>query len=287
MQLQPIDGSFAREVTGVKLWSASTEPDAKWLADAFAENPVLVFRRQALNDQDLLRFGGLFGAPQEYAETHWQSSCPEVVFVSNMRNSRGELIGGLANKELKWHTDQSYYATPVTGCFLYASMLPNVGGETAWANLYDAYDALSDSTKRLVEDAVGTFSYRARVTHGAYRDDNHDPVRLANTPDVRHRLVHINPVTGRRALYIDPNTVTGIEGMAQSQSDVLLEELLAVATDAARTYRHVWQVGDLVLWDNAVLLHRRAAFPNEHYRILKRMIIALPEDKHVVPAAVD
>ncbi|MEM7255115.1 MAG: TauD/TfdA family dioxygenase, partial [Pseudomonadota bacterium] len=204
--------SFAHVVDGIELWSPTSDATRQTLRDWFAEHSLLVFQRQALGDSELVQVAELFGTPREYAETHWQTSRPEVVYVSNMRGANGEFIGGLGNKELTWHTDQSYYATPVTGCFLYAAMVPREAGGTTWASLYDAYERLAPSTRNRLEDAIGTFSYRARVHHGGDRTDNHDPHRLASTPDVRHRLVQRHPRTGRRALYIDPNTVTGIEG---------------------------------------------------------------------------
>jgi alpha-ketoglutarate-dependent taurine dioxygenase len=102
---------------------------------------------------------------------------------------------------------------------------------------------------------------------------------------VRHPLVHASPVTGRKALYIDPGTLVAVDGMRDDEARALFDELLAAATRAGNVHRHRWQVGDLVLWDNAVTLHRRDAFADEQGRLMKRMIIELPRERHVVPAA--
>lgn len=286
MQLESINGTFAQQVTGLDWWRQNGDQAQTFLRQAYSEHPVLILRRQILNEAELLQFGRAVGTPRLYAETHWQSEYPEVVLLSNMRRADGDLIGGLANKELTWHTDQSYYAEPVTGCFLHATLTPRAGGQTTWANLYDAYDALPATLQRLADSAVGTFSYRSRMQHGGYRDDNHNRERLNNTPDVKHRLVHTHPVTGRKALFIDPNTVSAIDGMPDDEAAAFLDALLHHVVRPENTYCHEWEVGDLVLWDNAAVLHRREPFPNSENRLLKRMILQLSPDEHIVPGPV-
>jgi len=145
---------------------------------------------------------------------------------------------------------------------------------------------LPPDLREQADDAIGTFSYRARTRAGRREKDNHDPERIARTPDTRHRLVNRNPVNGRKSLYIDPRTVTGVDGMSRHDALALLDELERRATAPENVYTHHWEVGDLVLWDNAVLLHRRDGFPNEQHRLMKRMIIDLPDEEHATPDAV-
>jgi len=286
MDLLPIDGTFAREVRGVGLWEMANGDAVR---EAFSEHPVLVFRRQALTEDELIAFGRLLGGPEAYIERSWHSSKAEVSIVSNMRNALGDPVGGLASKELHWHTDQSYNADPVTGCFLYAQVVPEAGSRTSWANLYGAYDALPDRLRQRLDGLVGIFSYAAR-TGSVIRSADGQTVnmsyaeRIRATPDVAHPLVNVHPQTGRKSLYIDPGTVTGIVGMPEDEARKLLEELRDVATRSGNVYDHQWRVGDLVLWDNAVTLHRRDAFADDQNRLMKRMIIRLPADTHIVPA---
>ena len=169
MQLTSLNGTFAQQVTGLDFWRQNGEEVRTFLRQAYSEHPVLILRRQILDEAELVRFGESVGTPRLYAETHWQSEYPEVALVSNMRNADGEFIGGLSNNELAWHTDQSSYAEPMTGCFLYATVVPRSGGQPTWANLYDAYDALPADLKATVDDAVGTFSYRSRTQNGSYK----------------------------------------------------------------------------------------------------------------------
>jgi len=287
LDLIPIEGSFAREVRGAALWDV-TDPGA--LRDAFAHHPLLVFRRQALSEDELLSFARMMGRPERYVERGWWSARPEVSIVSNLRNGLGEPIGGLSSRELNWHTDQSYNAEPVTGCFLYAQVVPETGGHTTWADLRGAWATLPADLQRRLDGAVGTFSYAARTrsvipgVDGAEVKQSYDE-RILGTPDVRHALVHAHPLSGRKSLYIDPGTLVGVDGMPADEARALFATLLEHATRSGNVYRHRWRVGDLVLWDNALTLHRRDAFDDAQGRLMKRMIIRLPGDRHVVPAA--
>ncbi len=300
IEVAPIHGSFARQVLGVNLSELlDGDPADKHnsgirfgLCSVFEEHPVLVFRQQKLNEDHLLRLGGLLGTPAEYVERSWHSSRPEISIVSNMRDEDGNAIGGLSSRELNWHTDQSYNASPVTGCFLYAQVLPADGSRTSWASLYGGYESLPEETKARINDAIGTFSYAART--GAVITGEQDEAvvqqsyraRIDSTPDVKHPLVNTHPITGRRSFYIDPGTLTAIDGMSAEDSAELLTQLQQAATHANNVYHHDWSVGDLVLWDNAVTMHRRDAFADEQSRLLKRMIIDLPANSHIVPSLV-
>jgi taurine dioxygenase len=291
LQLNALDGSFAQALSGIELWD-DIEALAVPLRAAFAQHPVLVFRKQCLSSDQLMELGRVFGTPMRYIEKSWWSTRPEISIVSNMRNGKGEPIGGLSSRELNWHTDQSYNAVPTTGCYLYAQVVPDTGGETCWANLYGAYDSLPPELARLADRAVGTFSYAAR-THAVIPNANAATVqqsyaqRIRETPDVKHSLVHTNPSTGRKALYIDPGTLIAIDGMSDTAGADFMQALFEYTTRPSNIYRHHWQLGDLVLWDNAATLHQRDPFPDEQCRLLKRMIIELPNSRHIVPALVE
>jgi alpha-ketoglutarate-dependent taurine dioxygenase len=287
MELVLAGGSFACEIRDHALWETPSDTDISAIRTAYRDHGVIVFRRQALSEDDLLTFGKLMGEPSLYAETHWLSTVPEVIILSNMRDQEGEMLGGLGNKPLTWHTDQSYYAEPVTGCFLYGVELPSEGGATRWASLYDAYETLPMNLKNIVDVGIATFSYRARSAQARKADDNHDwEKRLRATPDVKHPLVNVSPATGRCALFIDPGTVIGIDGMPKDESDDVLAALMDHVTQPSNIYEHEWAPGDLVMWDNAVVLHSRDGFSNEQHRLVKRMIIELDPAQHIIPPSV-
>ena len=110
--------------------------------------------------------------------------------------------------------------------------------------------------------------------------------RIRETPDVKHPLVNVNPSTGRKALFIDPKTVTGVDGLPEDEANDLLDRLLAHTIRPENVYDHDWQPGDLVLWDNAVVLHKRESFPSENSRLVKRMILKLDPAEHIIPPVV-
>lgn len=193
MQITAVGNSFAREVKGLPLWQPMSEAERGSMLEAYRESGVLVFRRQSLSEDELVAFGRLVGAPSIYAETSWLSNKPEVIILSNLLSSDGSMLGGLSNNRLDWHADQSYYAEPVTGCFLYGVELPAEGGETSWASLYSAYETLPVELRSVVDGAVGIFSFAARVGgKNRKKNDNHDTDRrIRETPDVKHPLVNV------------------------------------------------------------------------------------------------
>ncbi len=292
MDLIPIDDSFAREVRGLNLWESLSGGHGDALREAFSEHPVLVFRRQALSEDELLGFGQVLGEPVAYVEKSWWSTRPEISVVSNLLDGAGNPIGGLSSRELNWHTDQSYNPRPITGCLLYAQEVPGQGNRTSWANLYGAWDSLPDRWRTRLDGALGQFSYAARTRH-VIRDAEADEdtllqsyaERTRNTPDVKHAMVNTHPRSERRSVYMDPGTLIGVDGLDAEECEVLFDLLESCATREDNVYHHHWRVGDLVLWDNAVTLHRRDAFPDDQGRLMKRMLIDLPESHHIRPAA--
>ena len=285
MEIRPLDHGFAREVTGLELWRALPDAMVEVLRDAWSRHGVLVFRRQALSEDEYAAFGRCFGELDLSVRPDWGSSHRSgVIHISNMRDGRGESIGGLGAGELDWHTDQSYVTDPSTGSMLYMVEMPPAGGRTYWANLQLAWEALPEAMKRRVEPLHVVYDYLLRQS--TYDDEAplSEEVRR-RTPPVSHPLVNVHPVTGRKALYLDPVTAAGIEGWPADESGALLAELLAHATQAPFVYAHAWQIGDVVMWDNGFLMHRRDEFDPAALRWLKRTTLYLPPDRHIVPSS--
>src|SRR5215471_21796783 len=239
------DNSFALEVMGLRLWERQDEQTIAELRALWARHPVLVFRRQALSEDELADFSALFGPLERIIRTEWASPVrPEVGVISNLRDGQGKPIGGLGDGEIQWHSDQSYMLNPATGAMLYALELPPEGGATSWVDLCAAYAALPDRLKRAVEGRRAIFSYAKRLAgyQGADRVISEEAKR--KTPPILHPLVHTHPITGRKALYLDSTTTVGIDGMDETSGSTLLQEIYDFATQSEFVYRHHWQVGD-------------------------------------------
>jgi len=199
-----------------------------------------------------------------------------------MCDSSGKGIGMPGTRDVFWHTDQSYMPTPATGAVLQAVEVPESGGSTYWVNLSRAYDRLPRHLAQTIDDKHAVYDYRERLQR--YDPKNRvmsEEVRKSIPLPVAHRLVNVHPVTGKKCLYIDPSTITGILGMQDKDGRELLDELARIATEDEPVYRHDWRLGDVVMWDNAFLLHRRDEFDPADVRFMKRTTLKLPESEHI------
>jgi taurine dioxygenase len=278
------DHGFAREVVGLRLWEPQDHRTIDELRTLWAHHPVLVFRRQAVSEDELADFSARFGPLERTVRTDWASPVrPEVGLISNLKDAQARPIGGLGDGEIQWHSDQSYMMQPATGAMLYALELPPEGGTTSWVDLGAAYAGLSARLKDAVEGRRAIFSYSKRLAgyQGVDRVISEEARR--KTPPVLHPLVHTHPVTGKKALYLDSTTTIGIDGLDDASGSALLDDIYESATRPEFVYRHCWQVGDALLWDNGFTMHRREPFDPSARRLMKRTTMLLSRDRHIVP----
>ena len=285
MRLTALQDTFAHEVLDLNLWKDLDERTLNRLRIAWRRHGVLLFRRQSLSESELVRFFSHFGKSEVIVRTDWQSrNRDEVIHISNMKDASGRSIGGLGSGELDWHSDQSYMTHPATGALLYMVEMPNEGGATYWANLQQAYDALNEETRSQIADLEAIYDYAKRQS--SYDDEAPLSASLRRkTPPVLHPLVCINPQTRRQSLYIDPSTMVGISGVSAKKGAALLAQLSAHATQPCFVYTHHWQIGDVVMWDNGQVLHRRDHFGEATPRWLKRLTCQLSPEHHLIPAS--
>jgi alpha-ketoglutarate-dependent taurine dioxygenase len=283
MRIETSASTFARQIEGIELWHELDNATISELERLWLEHGVLVFRRQCLDEAELVAFSHRFGDPAHIVRRDWKSgNAPEVTLISNLKTATGRSVGGLGAGELGWHSDQSYVLNPATGSVLYMVEMPHDGGRTYWANLRQAYAALDPATKARIESLEGIYDYLARQS--TYDDEAPMSAELrAKTPIVAHPLVHTDPLSGTRSLYLDPTTMTGIVGLDEPEGRALLDDLIAHATQSEFVYEHRWQVGDVVMWDNGFTLHRRDPFDADALRLLKRTTLRLSSAKHIVP----
>ena len=285
MRLTALQDTFAHEVLDLNLWKDLDERTLNRLRIAWRRHGVLLFRRQSLSESELVRFFSHFGKSEVIVRTDWQSrNRDEVIHISNMKDASGRSIGGLGSGELDWHSDQSYMTHPATGALLYMVEMPNEGGATYWANLQQAYDALNEETRSQIADLEAIYDYAKRQSN--YDDEAPISASLRRKPPpVLHPLVCVNPQTRRQSLYIDPSTMVGISGVSAKKGVALLAQLSAHATQPRFVYTHHWQIGDVVMWDNGQVLHRRDHFGEATPRWLKRLTCQLSPEHHLIPAS--
>lgn len=284
LETRPLGERFACEVVGLHLWEPQDDRTIDELRVLWARHPVLVFRRQALSEDELADFSARFGPLERTVRTDWASPVrPEVSLISNLKDAQARPIGGLGDGEIQWHSDQSYMIEPATGAMLYALELPPEGGTTLWVDLCAAYAGLPPRLKHAVEGKRAIFSYSKRLAGYQGVDRVITEAAKQKTRSVVHPLVHTHPVTGNKALYLNSTTTIGIDGMNDASGSALLDDIYQSATRPEFVYRHHWQVGDALLWDNGFTMHRREPFDPAARRLMKRTTMFLSRDRHIVP----
>jgi taurine dioxygenase len=264
-------GGLGAEIRGVDL--RQLDDDAfRTIHRAWLDHLVLLFRAQTLSDADLIAFSRRFGdldlAPVQETGRRYVDGMPELYVVSNVVKD-GEPIGSLGNGEAVWHTDMSYIPDPPMASVLYALEVPPTGGNTEFINMYSVYEALPQDLQRQIEGLRlkhdGTYNSGGYVRQGVKPTD--DPRK---SPGTSHPLVCVHPQTRRRTLYLGRRRNAYIEGLDLAKSEALLDALWSYADRVQFTWHNVWQVGDLVLWDNRCTMHRRDPFDPAARRVMHR-----------------
>jgi taurine dioxygenase len=267
---------FAVEIQGVTLDDVETEGVQRRLQYLWLKHQVLVFHGLDTHDeQRLIGLSKIFGRLEIHSRHEYLSPIvPELLYISNIKEGDRK-IGVLGDGEAGWHTDQTYRPTPALGSLLAAHIVPPAGADTSFADMYAAYDALPSTLKKRLEGLRAVHSYE--YFNQQYSEPANHMQRQSGTAQT-HPVVRTHPITGRKALYAPKSVVPFIVGMGEQESQALLEELHERSFREEFVYRHKWNVGDGVLWDNACCMHRRESWDPQFQRLMKRTTIRPPED---------
>jgi taurine dioxygenase len=264
----PLSSAIGAEVIGVDLRVPLSDVQFAHVFDAWSRHCVLLLRNQHLETEDQLRFAERFGELSKVINNHSHNSGhPSVMLVSNIREN-GQLIGGLPDGEMYFHSDQCYVERPIKGTTLYAIELPRQGGNTLFANTYLAYETLPAEVQQRIAGlkAMNVYDYANNpTTRGATIREG--------VPHYAHPVVRTHPDTGRKALFVNRLMTDHILDMPRDDSDKLLAFLFDHQEQRRFVYEHVWRVGDLLLWDNRCSLHARTDFDPGERRLLRRVAI--------------
>ena len=264
----PLSPSIGAEVTGLDLTFPLEQGTVAALRDQWLEYQVLLFRQQALSEQQQVRFARCFGEPTVPGSAKRFANQPDhepaVMLIGNIREN-GKIIGSLPDGELQFHSDSAFLDTPLMATLLYGVDIPSRGGNTLFANTYAAFDALPVDLKKRLDnlEAVNIYDYATQVRTGK--------LDRAKAPFAAHPVIRTHPETGRKAVYVNRLMTEEIVGLPEPESDAILDELFELVERRALCYEHVWRKGDLVIWDNRCVQHARTDFPSEERRLLKRV----------------
>lgn len=284
LQLRKLSDRFGLEASGVDLSQPLADDLFEAIEQAFYAGQVLVFRAQKLTAPQFLAFARRFGPPEPHVIDQFHHPQHADILILSNRRREGKPVG-LQDAGTYFHTDYSYLEVPARATLLYSLEVPSVGGDTLFADQYAAYDELSPALKARVDGLVG-------LHHYGNRDDLDRASRtvasvLSEAQEkkmnwVRHRVARPHPVTGRKALYSISGSSFGIEGLPQSEAIALLDDLKHHATQPKYQYRLKYGVGDLVIWDNASLLHSATLTDIDDPRTLWRITV---KESATVPEA--
>ncbi len=258
VEIKTLDGGFGAEIIGVDLANLQRNMDSvSVLESAFLEHHVVVVRNQELEVNDVIEVSRCFGPLEPHVlDRFHHPETPLVLVLCNRVDKNGRAMG-LKDAGSFWHSDVSFKQRPAKATLLYALEVPEEGGDTLFCDMISAYDAASPRLKQKIEGltAVHDYANRDRVAHRTGTKPRLDAGNLSRVPPVRHPVVRRHPVTGRKAVYVNPTYTVCIEGMDVSESEALLKEIFDHCLDSRFQMRYRWRPKDVVIWDNAAVMH--------------------------------
>jgi len=277
----PITPGFVAEISGIDLARPLPASDRDAIEAAIDRYAVVVFRGQTLTDDQQIEFSARFGPIHSSAQRARHTGVKhrlqrtELADISNL-DGDGKVLEANAKRRLDWlanrlwHTDASFRAIPGALSLLYAHVIPDEGGDTEFADMRAAYDALPEAMKTRLEGLVAIHSiWHSRgqldVSRSKYTEEE-----LASLPPVPQRLVRTHPGSHRKTLYLAAHA-SHIEGMPVPDGRLLLMDLMEHATQRQFVHSHTWREGDLVIWDNRCTMHRARPFDTTKVRDLRRV----------------
>lgn len=274
MEFRPLSEGFGVEVLGANLPSLSLD-EFEQIQENFYRYQVLVARAQKLSPTEFLQFARRIGPPEPHVIDQFHHPEHADILILSNRTQDGRAMG-LADAGTYFHTDYSYLDVPARATLLYSIEVPKKGGDTLFANQYAAYDDLPPEEKRGIDPLVALHHYGnrddldkgSRTVASVLTDEQERKVSW-----VRHRVARPHPVTGRTALYSVNGSSFGIEGMPDEAALALLRKLARHATQEKYQLRLKYGVGDVVIWDNASLLHSATLTDPQDPRTLWRITV--------------
>ncbi len=269
VEVSRVAGALGAEVRGVDLAHALDDDQVAALRDAWHEYLVLFFRDQDLTPAQLMAFARRIGRPVEYPFVKGIEGYPEIIEVKKLAHETVN-FGGI------WHSDTTYLAEPPMASMLLARETPPFGGDTLFANMYLAYETLSEGMRRML-DSLRAVSSSAKADVSRTREDRIKSDGRAESREeyvAEHPVVRTHPETGRKALYVNVAHTVRFADMTEAESAPLLAYLFEHQVRPEHTCRFVWRPGSIALWDNRCTQHNPVNDYHGHLRVMHRITLA-------------
>ncbi|HHK74603.1 MAG TPA: taurine dioxygenase [Rhizobiales bacterium] len=269
LDIRPVSGALGAEIFGVDLAGDLPDETIAVIRQALLEHLVIFFRDQTITEAQHLAFARRFGTPVDYPMIKGLEGFPEIVPIIKLEHEKVN-FGGM------WHSDTTYLDEPPMASILVARELPPYGGDTLFANMYLAYEALSDGMKQMLEGMRAVNSSKK----GAIAATRAERVKTAakTSPDDEligiHPVIRTHPETGRKLLYVNPGHSIRFENMSVEESEPLLAYLFSVQTRPEFTCRFRWRPGSIAFWDNRATQHNPVNDYHGFRRVMHRITLA-------------
>ena len=269
-------GELGTEVLGIDLAQPLDDATFAWVARAFAEHPVLVFRDQDLGAREVAAFGRRFGTPRKHALIKYRhAEHPDVSWLTNV-DADGKVDWYGVKRATDWHTDSTYEDQLPLLAMLHAKEVPPEKGGTMFCDMRAAYDTLPAARKAWLSQQTGLHG-RHTGPAGAKLYGDFKGVTEKQYTEVPWPAVVRHPVTNREILFVNPMHTHGFAGMRRDEAWPVIEELAEHATQERFVYYHQWRVGDLVMWDERATMHRGAGDSDPSQRRIMLRTIVYPD----------
>lgn len=265
--------SLGGEIVDLDISNKLTKDQINFINQSWDERLVLVFKKQNLDDHKLINFSKYFGeldppGPNPYGIT-FLPKFPEINVISNVKNKQGIPIGNLGDGEAVWHADMTYLQLPPKAGILYALEVPENQGNTHFANMALAYSELPNKLKEKIDDKI-LIHDSAHNSAGMLRKGYSEVDNPSETPGARHPMVITDKNTNKKLLFLGRRPYAYIIGLELEESENLLNEIWEHATQEKFTWTQKWEKGDLLMWKNLNVLHKRDAFDPNTRRVMHR-----------------
>lgn len=270
IDIRPVAGALGAEIYGANLSQSLSDEQFDEIRQAYYEHSVIFFRDQHLTPEQHIAFAGRWGDININRFFRPVEGYAMIAEVRKEPDQKKNIGGG-------WHTDHSYDTIPAMGSILYAREVPNSGGDTMFASMYQAYESLSAGLKQTLQGLKAVHSSRHVFGAKAYEERGDAQGRIGNpelaTQDAVHPVVIRHPDTGRKALYVNPGFTVRFEGWTEAESKPLLQYLYKQASRPEYTCRFKWQKGSMTFWDNRATWHYALNDYHGHRRLMHRITV--------------
>ena len=278
VEVIPTNATLGADIVGFDI-NNTTDEDFSTIREAWMKYLVLRIRGQEFDDDAHLAFGRGFGdlelSPRALLTNDpWYPEYPELSRITNIVDENGKATGTLGSGEAYWHSDMNYLEEPPMGSMLHGLKIPSAGGETGFCNMYKALETLPAELRGAI-DGKTLKHEKVHSSDGTVRAGLKDP----GTDDVRkipgpiHPMIMTHPETGRDVLYLGRRINGYIMGMPVDESNDILDQVWDHATQDEFSWEQSWQLGDMIMWDNRSVMHRRNSFGVDDPRLMHRIVI--------------